>query len=683
MNDELKQSSQIESSQDAGVVGILKAVSDAGVVVAIAPDGSIRELQIGDPIYVGEMVELTSSGTALIETSDGVLHQLASGEAVRANPATLAALPEYEGGNALFEELLASIESGADITEQLESPAAGDTGDGPASDEICQGALFSRTITEVNPQAGFDPDIAFPSPIAPTADTDIIENVGEPTGNPEFIEVVPSPEANPVVESGTEFDGNVTDNDDFGEVGPGTPKVVAVEGDANNIGESITGDFGGTIVINDDGSYVYTPPDNVDNSNGDPTEVFEYTIQDANGTTATTTISIVISDTSPTANDDGSQNINEGTAISGSLLDNDVEGADAASVTHVNGNLLVFNGSGEAEVVTSKGTLIINAAGEYTYTANNNTGGTDSFNYTLTDADGDADTADFSFQILDVNSPVADPASGGIDEDDLAGGSDSGPDGNSTSGSVSYSGIDTPLSVVLESNTGAYGTIVMDASGNWTYTLSGSATHPTAEGENTLTDTFTYTVTDSDGSTDSNTIVITIVDDIPSANDDIGVSTEQGTTTVIDVNGVLGNDTLGADGANATGVKAGAGSGESNTGIGIGVTGTYGTLTLAADGSYSYIANASVDAGSTDSFTYTITDADGDPSTATLTITFTGDINVPAAASDSGSIDEDDLMTTTRRPRSCSSAASASVAWGMSAALWNRGMPPSAVMIAA
>ncbi|MDD2055847.1 hypothetical protein NPS46_25180, partial [Pseudomonas putida] len=85
---------------------------------------------------------------------------------------------------------------------------------------------------------------------------------------------------------------------------------------------------------------------------------------------------------------------------------------------------------------------------------------------------------------------------------------------------------------------------------------------------------------------------------------------------------VLGNDTLGADGAVVVGVKAGSQIVNVTTGLNTSITGTYGTLTVNAAGVAVYHSNpnAVTPPGASDVFTYTIRDGDGDLSTTTLTI---------------------------------------------------------------
>ncbi|WP_441227843.1 T1SS-143 repeat domain-containing protein [Tardiphaga sp. 20_F10_N6_6] len=54
-----------------------------------------------------------------------------------------------------------------------------------------------------------------------------------------------------------------------------------------------------------------------------------------------------------------------------------------------------------------------------------------------------------------------------------------------------------------------------DNAGSYTFTLLGHVDHPTADGQNTLTFTFDYTATDSDGDKSSSVFSVTVKDDVP------------------------------------------------------------------------------------------------------------------------------------------------------------------------
>ncbi|WP_312014975.1 VCBS domain-containing protein [Bradyrhizobium sp. AUGA SZCCT0160] len=216
------------------------------------------------------------------------------------------------------------------------------------------------------------------------------------------------------------------------------------------------------------------------------------------------------------------------------------------------------------------------------------------------------------------------------------------------------------------SGPGSYGAIVLAADGGYTYTLDNAnpLVQQLAPGE-TLTETFSYTLTDEDGDTSvaDLTITITGTNDAPVAHADTGAVNEDATLTVTAANGVIQGTTGGSvadtDVDNATntlvvsGVVAGTGAVTQGVGVGSSIAGIYGHLTLNANGSYSYVADTanSLATGVTvvDTFTYT----DKDPSNAvsnatTLQITVTGTNDAPeiSAAVATGAVTEDDNATT-------------------------------------
>ncbi|WP_039859007.1 Ig-like domain-containing protein, partial [Novosphingobium pentaromativorans] len=206
---------------------------------------------------------------------------------------------------------------------------------------------------------------------------------------------------------------------------------------------------------------------------------------------------------------------------------------------------------------------------------------------------------------------------------------------------------------LVGSATGSHGTITIDPSGSWSYTLTSPVDGATLDNgvttENNL-ESFTYQVTDADGNTTTSTITIDVIDDVPTARADTdsvveGASTDgnvlSGTGTTSGLVDVLGADGAAPGGA-VTGVATGTDTSAPVTGNlgGAGIAGTYGTLILGADGSYTYQSNANAvpPAGATDSFVYTITDGDGDTSTTTLTISLTD--SGLAASNEDASVDE-------------------------------------------
>ena len=142
---------------------------------------------------------------------------------------------------------------------------------------------------------------------------------------------------------------------------------------------------------------------------------------DANGNTATGTITINIVDDVPTATVD-SGNVNEGallTVAAAGVLTNDVAGADGftagggvVGVRAAGGDLTTDVTTGvETDIAGLHGTLHLQANGSYTYqsTANNITANTtDVFVYTIKDGDGDLSTTTLTINL--ANATVLAPA---------------------------------------------------------------------------------------------------------------------------------------------------------------------------------------------------------------------------------------------------------------------------------
>jgi VCBS repeat-containing protein len=384
---------------------------------------------------------------------------------------------------------------------------------------------------------------------------------------------------------------------------------------------------------------------------------FAVVVTDSDGSTANASLDVRIIDDVPTAGNDSAGAI-EDTPVTINVLGNDVRGADGVDAA---------TGVALATAPT-KGSVVYNGDGTFTYTPTAGEEGTDSFTYTITDGDGDTSTATVTVTLAQDSIPTIDlGADNSVNEAGLPTGSDAASNSETTTGSFTLTtGNDSVASLVINGVDVTAGGTVTTPSGVLTVTVSGGAYSysytltSNTSGDNTF-DSFTAVVTDSDGDTATDTLVINIVDDIPTARADADSVTEDGPLTAdgnvltgtggTDANATDGvADTLGADGATVTGLAGGT--------VGAPLAGAYGTLTLNADGSYSYVLNNAaqpvqgLSAGQTltETFTYTITDGDGDPSTTTLTITINGaddgvTINGLDAAGAELFVDEDDLPT--------------------------------------
>ncbi|WP_439125566.1 MAG: retention module-containing protein [Pseudomonas rhizophila] len=462
-----------------------------------------------------------------------------------------------------------------------------------------------------------------------------------------------SPDAPALTQSGT---FTITALDGVQTLSVGGINVVT-GGVAAGFPQSITTALGNTLTITGFNaatgvvSYSYTLLDNEAHANANGanslSEQFAVVVTDDNGTTATGNLDVNIVDDLPTAHAD-SASVDEGGTVSGNVLNNDVGGADGPAASGAVIGVRAGSdtstsavGGLNTQINGTYGYLTLDANGNAVYHSNPNTvsapGATDVFTYTVRDADGDESTTTITIDVYhsclvaetDQDITVYEKALDlNQDGQDLAPGTVTGSAPNATtetaSGSLvgSVTGAIGAVTFALVGNaTGAYGQLLLNPDGSYTYTLTSPATTaPSAnDGPNVLSESFTYQATDSLGNTVTSTIVINIVDDVPNAQADLASVVEGGT-----VNGnVLDNDVLGADGGAVIGVRAG--NDTSNPAIGglnTQINGTYGYLTLDANGNAVYHSNPNTVSapGATDVFTYTVRDADGDESTTTITI---------------------------------------------------------------
>jgi VCBS repeat-containing protein len=173
----------------------------------------------------------------------------------------------------------------------------------------------------------------------------------------------------------------------------------------------------------------------------------------------------------------------------------------------------------------------------------------------------------------------------------------------------------------------SHGALDLNADGSYTYTLNNALTSvndlPLGS---TLTDTYTYAISDGHGGTASTTLTITIhgTEQPPVANPDTNTIAADAAPDTVTGN-VLSNDTD----PNATDTLT-----VTTTAT---QTGTYGTLTLGANGAYTYTlneANATVAVLTTtehvnDVFTYSISDGRGGVDSSTVDITINGTFEAP------------------------------------------------------
>lgn len=440
----------------------------------------------------------------------------------------------------------------------------------------------------------------------------------------------------------------------------------------------------GTLTVNADGTYSFTvntadPAVAALGAGATLVEIYNYTISDGQGGSATAQIRITINGANnpPVATADAN-NISEGSAsvsaaASGVLVnDSDLNG-DTLSVTGIAAGASQPPASampvpgGGASASGTYGALLLNPDGSYTYTLDNSKPAvnalavgeslTDTFTYFISDGKGGTASANVVITINGTNDAphaVNDASSLPANSPGVTGnalGNDSDPD---TSDSLTVSAVNgAPASVGLQV-VGTYGSITVNANGSYTFTPNTTTAKALAAGQ-TATDSFTYTISDGHGGTDTATITITLsgVNDAPVARPDINTLTEDqasATGNVLTGARVTGggiastvaasadSDPDTTDALSVTGVQSSTGSVGA---VGSPLTGVFGTVTLNADGSYSYAldtASAAVQALKPgeiahETYTYSISDSKGGTATTTLDIEIVG-LNDPPVAGD-------------------------------------------------
>jgi VCBS repeat-containing protein len=375
---------------------------------------------------------------------------------------------------------------------------------------------------------------------------------------------------------------------------PGNAVATDVDNHPNELTYSLVGANGGaahgTVSMNPDGSFTYTPA-----AGFTGTDTFTFGVHDllAEGIQSTATITMNVVNRAPIAQN-GSASGNEDNPISGDAAASDPDG-DPFTLALVGAN------GGAAH-----GTVSINAAGHFTYTPAADFNGTDSFKFNATDnASATSNTASISITVNPVNdAPVAQS------------GSASGNEDNAIAGAATASDVDNdPLAFALVGVNGgaAHGTVSLNTNGTFIYT-------PAANFNGT--DSFKFNATDNHAAT-SNTasiaITVNAVNDAPvaangsaSGNEDAVIA---GTVPVAsDVDNTPAQITYALVGANG-----GA---------------AHGSVSLNANGGFTYTPAPNFNG--TDSFSYRASDGSANSNTAAIALTVNPVDDAPVITSNGG-----------------------------------------------
>ena len=461
--------------------------------------------------------------------------------------------------------------------------------------------------------------------------------------------------------------------------------------------QAITGTYG-TLTMYATGAYSYVADQTAADAliaGATANDVFYY-----KAAGATTTLTITVTGLGPlAANDTGA--VNEDATVTGTatvsgtgVLGNDDNGGSTYEsedstlrVTQAKpdgGSYTSVASGGSSSIVGTYGTLTLYSTGQYSYTPNNTTAQTITKDATVTetfvyeikdDADVNASTANLVFTITGLNDDIT-----AVDDTDSVDEGTSIIRDNTSASSLDYDDLDPDsgntfathqitaiklggtegsgtAGTIGEPLKGTYGRLTVFADGSYIY----QANNNILDGDgnriisgDTVTDTFNYTVSDTDGDTDTAVLIITIngTNEPPVAATDYGELDVGGSSlSKTPLTGVTSND-ADIEGSDLTvnGIRTG---GENDTGttgnIGSPLTGTYGNITINEDGSYTYELDntnenlAKIPEGHNfyEVFTYTVTDDTGQTSTAEIVIQINGVNDAPTAVDDEATLDLD------------------------------------------
>lgn len=320
----------------------------------------------------------------------------------------------------------------------------------------------------------------------------------------------------------------------------------------------------GKVVIQNDGTYTYTPETDY---NG--TDNFSFTVSDGNGG----------------SDDEGKVQISissvNDTPIAGNATiktDKNEPLADSLPGSDVDGDTLTYEGTD----LPKYGSVFIYNNGLYTYTPNSNFQGTDTFSYTVTDSSGQKDTGTVTVAVGSANaSPTALDSTITINED------------SEKSGQLVANDSDGDAITYAIATNPSHGTVTVTEAGSFKYT-------PTENYSGS--DSFTWQATDTFGGTDTGTVTITVsnVNDNPVAAD----------STIEATAGKAYEGTLSATDIDSDSLTFSTQTSPDN-----------GTLSIDSSGSFTYTPSEGFNG--TDDFTFQVSDGSGGTDQGTVTVTIT------------------------------------------------------------
>ncbi|TCJ16325.1 retention module-containing protein [Parasulfuritortus cantonensis] len=419
----------------------------------------------------------------------------------------------------------------------------------------------------------------------------------------------------------------------------------------------------GTVSVNPDGSLLFTPASNVSGP-----VLITYTLSDPDGLSDTATVTVTVGDNTPPDGTDVTRTTDEDTPYvvqSGDFGFSDPDAGQAFYAVRIDtlpdhGTLFLDGQAVVAGQVISADDI---AAGKLSYLPDTNENGTPyaSFTFSVQDSAGAYDNVPntFTFDVNPVNdAPDAVANHYTTPEDTVLSGNVITDDDNGAAAGGQDSDVDNSLSelritqvngqyLIFDFSTGTatvpldHGTLVINENGDFSFT-------PAADYNGTQS--FTYTVSDPGGLTDSATVNLTVdsVNDPPVAKDDAITLDEDVTSTfdplANDVDPDTPHDQLAITSLNGQAVDPDHPEAYAPSAVYDPVSGQFaGTVSLTADGQVKFdpADDYNNDASHLLVIPYTVSDGQGGYDSADITLEVRAVNDAPVAHDDSADIDED------------------------------------------
>nr|WP_164837180.1 Ig-like domain-containing protein [Vibrio alfacsensis] len=275
----------------------------------------------------------------------------------------------------------------------------------------------------------------------------------------------------------------------------GKLNAADIDGDALTFNKT-TDPTNGSVTVDADGNWTYTPNDDYHGSDS-----FTVEVSDGQGGTDTITVNIGVTPVNDAPNivdgngaplgDDVSVETSEDTPVSGKL-----------NAADIDGDALTFNKTTDP----TNGSVTVDADGNWTYTPNDDYHGSDSFTVEVSDGQGGTDTITVNIGVTPVNDApnIVDGNGAPLGDDVSVETSEDTP----VSGKLNAADVDGDALTFNKTSDPTNGSVTVDADGNWTYT-------PNDDYHGS--DSFTVEVSDGQGGTDTITVNIgvTPVNDAP------------------------------------------------------------------------------------------------------------------------------------------------------------------------